>query len=226
MKPTSGTPAPAAPPSGGGTPHGFPLTPPPVVPLCDIQAQYRGLKDEIDAAVLRVLGLRAGDPGAGGGRVREGNGRVLRGERTASGAGPAPTRSSLALHALDIGPGDEVIVPPFTFFATVGAVVPRRGDAGVRGHRPAHVQPRPEPDRGEDHPEDAGDHPGPPVRPVLRHGRRSGTSRRSTSSTWSRTRRSRSAASTRASGAAARRRRRASASTRRRTSARWATPAW
>ena len=31
---------------------GPPATP---VPLCDIQAQYRALKEQIDAAVLRVL---------------------------------------------------------------------------------------------------------------------------------------------------------------------------
>src|SRR5262249_41242334 len=29
---------------------------------------------------------------------------------------------SLALHAVGVGPGDEVIVPAFTFFATVGSV--------------------------------------------------------------------------------------------------------
>ena len=91
------------------------------VPLCDIQAQYCALKDEIDAAVLRVIG----------------SGQAILGPEVAAfekevatycGAAHAVGCSSgtdaliLALHALDIGPGDEVIVPPFTFFATASAV--------------------------------------------------------------------------------------------------------
>jgi dTDP-4-amino-4,6-dideoxygalactose transaminase len=41
----------------------------------------------------------------------------------AVGCADGTTALSLALAALDIGPGDEVIVPTFTFFATVGSVV-------------------------------------------------------------------------------------------------------
>jgi dTDP-4-amino-4,6-dideoxygalactose transaminase len=91
------------------------------VPLCDIQAQYRSLKSEIDESVLRVLS----------------SGQAILGPEVASfeqefaafcGAKYGVACSSgtdaliLALHALGIGPGDEVIVPPFTFFASVSAV--------------------------------------------------------------------------------------------------------
>ena len=106
MKPTSGPPTPA--------------TPPPV-PLCDIQAQYRGLKDEIDTAVLRVLA--SGQAILGPEVVAfEQETAAFCGAQHGIGCGSGTDALVLALHAMGVGPGDEVIVPPFTFFATVSAV--------------------------------------------------------------------------------------------------------
>ncbi len=91
------------------------------VPLCDIPARYKSLQPAIDAAVLRVLG----------------SGQAILGPEVAAfekeaadycgsafgvGCGSGTDALVLALHALDIGPGDEVIVPPFTFFATASSV--------------------------------------------------------------------------------------------------------
>ena len=91
------------------------------VPLCDLNQQYRYLEPQILKAISRVLS----------------SGQVILGPEVAAlekeiaaycGVSQAVGCSSgtdallLALHALKIGPGDEVILPPFTFFASAGAV--------------------------------------------------------------------------------------------------------
>lgn len=97
-----------------------PATPP--VPLCDILGQYRSLKAEIDAAVLRVL-----DSGQAilGPEVAafEREAADYCGAKFGLGCGSGTDALLLALYGLDVGPGDEVILPTFTFFATVGSVI-------------------------------------------------------------------------------------------------------
>jgi dTDP-4-amino-4,6-dideoxygalactose transaminase len=90
--------------------------------MCDVLAQYRGLQDEIDAAVLRVI--RSGQAILGPEVSSfEDEAAAYCGAAHAIGCASGTDALLLALHGLDIGPGDEVILPPFTFFATVGMVV-------------------------------------------------------------------------------------------------------
>ena len=56
-----------------------------------------------------------------------------------------------SLGALGVGPGDEVIVPPYTFVATVNVVLRAERAAGVRRHRPRDVPDRRAQDRGGHH---------------------------------------------------------------------------
>jgi dTDP-4-amino-4,6-dideoxygalactose transaminase len=95
-------------------------TPAPV-PLCDINARYRFLKPQLDAAVLRVL---ASGQAILGPEVTafEKEAAAFCGTEFAVGCGSGTDALVLALHALGVGPGDEVIIPPFTFFASAGAV--------------------------------------------------------------------------------------------------------
>jgi len=91
------------------------------VPLLDVNAQNHPLEGELTGAFLRVLKkghFIMGDEVAGfEARLAEQLG-VPHAISVSSGTDAL----LLALMALGIGPGDEVIVPSFTFFATAGCV--------------------------------------------------------------------------------------------------------
>jgi len=93
-----------------------------MMPFIDLQAQYRALKEEVDAAIRRVLD----------------HGRYIMGPEVAemeaalaayAGAGHCIAVASgteallISLMALGIGAGDEVICPSFTFAATAEVIV-------------------------------------------------------------------------------------------------------
>jgi dTDP-4-amino-4,6-dideoxygalactose transaminase len=91
------------------------------VPLCDLQAQYRGLQAQIEGVLKRVLASGQVILGPEVAALEDEIARYC-GTGYAVGCASGTDALLLALQALEIGPGDEVIVPPFTFFATAGAV--------------------------------------------------------------------------------------------------------
>jgi len=91
------------------------------VPLNDLRAQYRTIKPEIDAKVAEVIESCA----FVGGRFLdefEKNFARFCGTEEAVGVASGTAALHLALTALDIGPGDEVITTPYTFIATTEAI--------------------------------------------------------------------------------------------------------
>ena len=91
------------------------------VPLIDIHAQQAAIQPDIERAAARVL---ASGQYILGPEVKAFEEEVANYCGAGYGVGCASGTDALllALHALDIGPGDEVIMPPFTFFATAGCV--------------------------------------------------------------------------------------------------------
>jgi dTDP-4-amino-4,6-dideoxygalactose transaminase len=91
------------------------------VPLLDLKAQYRTIEAEVMEAIHDVC---AGQQFILGPRVKELEARIADYAQCRYGVGVSSGTDALlaALMALDVGPGDEVITTPFTFFATSGTV--------------------------------------------------------------------------------------------------------
>src|SRR4051812_2982171 len=92
-----------------------------MIPLVDLKAQYRSIKEEIDSAVLRVLDSSQfvlGPEVAG----FEQDFAAYTSTRHAAAVNSGTSALHLALLAAGIGPGDEVIPFSFTFVATVSAI--------------------------------------------------------------------------------------------------------
>lgn|SRR5574341_462006 len=91
------------------------------VPFVDLKAQYQTIKTEIDAAIARVIENTSFVMGREVAVFESAFAEYL-GARFCVGVNSGTAALQLALMAWDIGPGDEVIVPSFTFFATAEAI--------------------------------------------------------------------------------------------------------
>lgn len=91
------------------------------VPMLDVSRQNDPLRAEIDAAIAEVCqsGAFVHGPAC---REFEADIATYCGTRHAIGCASGSDALLLALMVLGVGPGDEIVLPSFTFFATAGAV--------------------------------------------------------------------------------------------------------
>ena len=91
------------------------------VPLIDLQAQYAGIREQVLAAVTRVCDSQRFIMGPEVDAFEREMTAMLR-VRHAVGVSSGTDALVAALMALKIGPGDEVVTSPYSFFATAGSI--------------------------------------------------------------------------------------------------------
>jgi len=92
-----------------------------MIPFVDLKAQYQSIKPEIDAAIGHILETGAFALGPAVADFEQKFAPYC-GVAHAVGVNTGTSALHLALLALGIGPGDEVIAPAMTFIATISAI--------------------------------------------------------------------------------------------------------
>jgi len=93
----------------------------PIPAFLDLKAQYATIRDEVQAAVSRVLESQHFIMGPEVTALEQ-EIKPFTGCEYVFGCASGSDALLLALMALEVGPGDEVIAPPFTFVATAGSI--------------------------------------------------------------------------------------------------------
>src|SRR5579872_2432662 len=106
------------------------------VPLLDLRSQTMPIREEVLAAIAHIVDSQQFILGEEVRRVEEQLAEYC-GARFAIGCASGSDALLLALKAAGIGPGDEVLTVPFTFFSTAGSVA-------LCGARPVFVDVEPE----------------------------------------------------------------------------------
>ncbi len=107
-----------------------------MIPMIDLKKQYRDIEEEVLREIKEVL--ESGQYILGP-KVRSFEKEVARyhNVRNAIGVASGTDALNLALKAIEVGEGDEVITTPFTFFATIEAII-------YQGARPVFVDIEPD----------------------------------------------------------------------------------
>lgn len=91
------------------------------IPLLDLKAQHSTIREQVVSALMRVVDSQHFILGEEVQKLEEEVASYC-GAKYAIGCASGSDALSLALMALDIKPGDQVLTVPFTFFATAGAI--------------------------------------------------------------------------------------------------------